>query len=58
VEWLAEHPNPVVLSNQATERIVNLYEKHGFTLLFLLSPRRINSTGDRTPALELSMDWK
>src|SRR5258706_11454732 len=53
VEWLDGHPGPVVLSNQATDRIVNLYEQHGFTLYFLISPRRINSTGDRTPAREV-----
>jgi DNA adenine methylase len=52
-EWLVKHPGPVVLSNQATERIVKLYQDHGFTLQFLKSPRRINSTGDRTPALEV-----
>jgi site-specific DNA-adenine methylase len=28
-EWLARHPGPVVLSNQATERIVKLYRKLG-----------------------------
>jgi DNA adenine methylase len=52
-EWLAEHRGPVVISNQATERIVTLYERLGFALQFLESPRRINSTGDRTPALEV-----
>jgi len=52
-EWLAAHPGPVLLSNQATERIISLYEQHGFTLTFLMSPRRINSTGDRTPAREV-----
>ncbi len=52
-EWLAVHPGPVLLSNQATERIVSLYEQHGFTLTYLMSPRRINSTGDRTPAREV-----
>ena len=53
MEWLDDHTGPVILSNQATERIIDLYEKHGFTLLFLMSPRRINSTGDRTPAREV-----
>ena len=53
VEWLAAHPGPVALSNQATDRIVTLYEQYGFTLIYLLSPRRISSTGDRTPAREV-----
>jgi DNA adenine methylase len=52
-EWLARHKGPVVLSNQATERIVALYEKLGFKLRFLEAPRRISCTGDRTPAREV-----
>jgi DNA adenine methylase len=52
-EWLAEHSGPVVLSNQATPRIVDLYERLGFTLAFHQAPRLINSTGDRTPAREV-----
>lgn len=41
-EWLAEHPGPVVLSNQATARIVKLYRSLGFSLRFLSAPRLIN----------------
>jgi DNA adenine methylase len=52
-EWLAEHPGPVVLSNQATSRIVKLYRKLGFKLRFLDAPRRISCNGDRTPAREV-----
>jgi DNA adenine methylase len=52
-QWLAHHRGPVVLSNQATERIVALYEKLGFTLKFLQAPRMISCTGDRTPAREV-----
>ncbi len=52
-EWLAQHPGPVVLSNQATDRIVQLYERLGFALRFLESPRRISCNGDRTPAREV-----
>lgn len=52
-EWLAKHPGPVVLSNQATERIVQLYTKLSFTLIFFQAPRMINCTGDRTPAREV-----
>ncbi len=52
-EWLARHRGPVVLSNQATERIVRLYQRLGFTLEFLPAPRMINCTGDRTPAREV-----
>jgi len=52
-EWLAAHPGPVVLSNQATDRIVELYISLGFSLTFLEAPRRISCTGDRTPAREV-----
>lgn len=52
-EWLAAHPGPVVLSNQATPRIVKLYRGLGFRLRFLLGPRLISCTGDRTPAREV-----
>ncbi|MEP7291730.1 MAG: Dam family site-specific DNA-(adenine-N6)-methyltransferase [Chloroflexota bacterium] len=51
--WLAEHPGPVVLSNQATERVVQLFGKLGFTLRFLDAPRRISCNGNRTPAKEV-----
>jgi DNA adenine methylase len=52
-EWLTAHPGPVVLSNQATNRIVKLYRSLGFSLRFLHAPRLINCTGDRTPAREV-----
>jgi DNA adenine methylase len=51
--WLAAHRGPVVLVNQATPRIRQLYADLGFHLDFLSAPRRINSTGDRTPAREV-----
>ncbi len=52
-EWLAKHSGPVVLSNQATKRIVNLYEDLGYRLIYLEAPRRISCTGDRKPAGEV-----
>jgi DNA adenine methylase len=52
-EWLARHPGPVVLSNQATHRIVELYQGLGFHLRFLEAPRMISCTGDRAPAREV-----
>jgi len=52
-EWLARHRGPVVLANQATDRIVALYGTLGFTLRFLAAPRRISCTGDRSPAREV-----
>jgi DNA adenine methylase len=52
-EWLAQHPGPVILSNQATARITDLYASLGYRLTFLDAPRRISCTGDRTPAREV-----
>jgi DNA adenine methylase len=52
-EWLAAHAGPVVLSNQATKRIVGLYEELGFTISYLAGPRRISCTGDRSAAKEV-----
>lgn len=52
-EWLAAHSGPVVLSNQATPRIVKLYKKLGFDITYLKGPRRISCTGDRSAAREV-----
>jgi DNA adenine methylase len=51
--WLANHPGPVVLSNQATQRIQELYAGLGFDLEFKEAPRMISCNGDRTRALEV-----
>lgn len=51
--WLSKHPGPVILVNQATERIIDLYRGLGFHLSFLDAPRRISCNGDRTPAPEV-----
>lgn len=52
-EWLSRHRGPVVLSNQATRRIVTLYRKLGYRLSFLDAPRRISANGDRRAAREV-----
>ena len=52
-EWLANHPGPVVLSNQATDRVKKLYRKHGFKLTLREAPRMISCNGDRTKAMEV-----
>jgi DNA adenine methylase len=52
-EFLARHRGPVVLSNQATARIVRLYRKLGFSIQRLCAPRMISCTGNRTPATEV-----
>lgn len=52
-EWLAKHDGPVAISNQATPRIIDLYERLGFKMTYLPGPRRISCTGDRTAAREV-----
>jgi DNA adenine methylase len=52
-ELLAKHRGPVVLSNQATKRIVKLYRQLGFDLQFFQAPRRISSNGNRDTAREV-----
>jgi DNA adenine methylase len=52
-EFLARHDGPVVISNQATPRIVRLYKQLGFQVRYLHGPRRISCTGDRTAAREV-----
>jgi DNA adenine methylase len=51
--WLARHRGPVILVNQATERVERLYRRLGYHVGFLEAPRRISCTGDRTPAREI-----
>lgn len=53
-EWLSRHKGPVVLSNQATKRVLTLYRKCGFELRVITdAPRMISCNGDRTPAREV-----
>ncbi len=53
VKWLSKHPGPVVLSNQATKRIVELYGDYGFKIYYYNAPRKISCNGNRTPAKEV-----
>jgi DNA adenine methylase len=46
-------PRPVVLVNQATPRVRELYARLGYRLQFHDAPRRISCTGDRTRAMEV-----
>ena len=52
-KWLAGHRGPVVISNQATERVIDLYSGLGFKLRYLDGPRRISCNGERAPAKEV-----
>ncbi|MCU0481230.1 MAG: Dam family site-specific DNA-(adenine-N6)-methyltransferase [Anaerolineae bacterium] len=53
VSWLSDYKNPMVVSNQATPRMIKLYEGAGFEITYLSAPRRISNNGDRTPAQEM-----
>ena len=52
-EWLSKHEGPVILSNQATKRIIDEYRRLGFAVRTLDAPRKISCTGDRSPAVEV-----
>lgn len=51
--WLVKHKGPVIASNQATPRILELYRDLKYTVLTLPAPRMIACNGDRRPALEI-----
>lgn len=51
--WLAKKTVPVIISNQATDRIIDLYKGLGFDLQFFQAPRRISCNGDRSAAREV-----
>jgi DNA adenine methylase len=51
--FFARHAGPVILVNQATNRIEKLYRALRYRVRFLEAPRRISCTGDRTPAREI-----
>lgn len=52
-ELLNAHKGPVVVSNQATDRIIELYSSLGFSISIVNGPRRISCTGNREPAREI-----
>jgi DNA adenine methylase len=53
VIWLSSFKNPIIASNQGTDRIINLYTDAGFKITKLSAPRRISCNGDRSPAVEI-----
>jgi DNA adenine methylase len=52
-QWLAKHTGKVVLSDRATDRVIDLYIDAGFNTEIVDAPRRIASNGDRRPAKEV-----
>jgi DNA adenine methylase len=53
VEWLARHSGVVILSDRATDRVVNLCQEYEFKIYPIEAPRRIACNGDRRPAQEI-----
>ena len=53
VQWLSKQNCPIVVSNQATQRIVQLYKKYGFKVKTIDAPRMISCTGNRKKAKEI-----
>ncbi len=51
--WLGQLNVPIIVSNQATIRIVKLYKKIGFKIKKLSAPRMISCNGNRDEALEI-----
>lgn len=51
--WLTKHPGPVIASNQATPRMLSLYNDLGFKVTTVDAPRTISCNGDRRKAKEL-----
>lgn len=45
--------NPIAISNKATDRIIELYESHGFAIETLSAPRRIAANGNRQRVFEI-----
>lgn len=52
-QWLAGMRGPTVVSNQATDRILNLYRDLGFDVQTISAPRRISCNGDRAAVMEM-----
>lgn len=51
--YFAAHDGPVVASNQATDRVLDLYRKLGYKVDVVAAPRMISSDGNREPAMEM-----
>jgi DNA adenine methylase len=52
-ERFAQHPGPVVATNQATERVISLYTGLGYKVDTAEAPRSISANGSRKTATEI-----
>ncbi len=53
VEHIKRSELPALVSNQATPRIIELYQDNGFHIELIDAPRRISCTGDRSSVKEI-----
>ncbi len=53
IEWANEWDCPIVISNLATDRIVELYQKAGYSIEYLQAPRSISCDGNRQKVTEV-----
>lgn len=53
VKHLSKYQCPIVISNQATDRVVDLYRSNGYEVCLLDAPRMISCKGDRAKAREV-----
>lgn len=49
----ADYPGPVIASNEATPRVIDLYTSLGYEVEMIPAPRRVSRTGNRNSALEI-----
>ncbi len=52
-EFLSGLSNPIILSNQATDRVIELYKSYNFTITLKYAPRSIACNGNREKAQEV-----
>lgn len=49
-DWLCHQEGPIILCNQATDRVLKLYKEKKFDLHYFQAPIRIAANGKRSPA--------
>jgi len=53
IKHFKKYQCPVVISNQATNRIIELYKDYGYSINYIDAPRRISCNGDRQKVTEV-----
>lgn len=53
IQWAINTNEKFIISNQATDRIINLYTNHALNIDILYAPRRVAANGNRDKAKEV-----